>query len=177
LYHADGISTHERNIDGFMDDASLIITVPVMEQDIQPPQYSVEGLTLLAKTAERALFVSGGELKLSKCFSYLLQWLWDSKNRPYMASSDEFPGILYITQGTDTYSPIIIQRLEPYESHRTIGIHLNSMGTHETQLLELLEKPDTSQQQPHTRALNELTHTLCTRFSVRQRSIIHSQSV
>jgi hypothetical protein len=57
-----------------------------------------------------------------------------------MASSDEFPGILSITQCTYTYSPIIIQRLEPYESHRTIGIHLNPMGSHETQLLELLKK-------------------------------------
>jgi hypothetical protein len=51
LHHADGVSTHERNIDGFVDDASLIMTVPVMEQDTQPLQYSVEGFTMLTQTA------------------------------------------------------------------------------------------------------------------------------
>jgi hypothetical protein len=79
LHHADGISAHKRNVDGFVDDASLTMTVPVMEQYTQPPQYSVEGLTLLAQMAERALFVSGGTLELSKCFWFLIQWLWDSK--------------------------------------------------------------------------------------------------
>jgi hypothetical protein len=69
--------------------ASLIMTMSVMEQDTQPPQYSVEGLTLLAQTTERALFVSGGELELSKCFWYLIQWIWESKHIPYMASSEE----------------------------------------------------------------------------------------
>jgi hypothetical protein len=34
----------------------------------------------------------------------------------------------------------MIQRLEPSESHRTLGVHLNPMGTHEIQLLELLKK-------------------------------------
>jgi hypothetical protein len=90
--------------------------------------------------AERALFVSGGELELSNCLLYLIQWLWESKNRPYMASSEECPGILSITQGTDRDLPIIIQRLEPSESHCTLDVHLNPMGTHETQLLDLLEK-------------------------------------
>jgi hypothetical protein len=116
------------------------MTVPVMEQVTHPHQYSVEGLKLLPQTAERALFVSGGELELSTCFWYLIQWLWYSKNRHYMASSEELPGILSIKKGTDIASPITIQRLEPYESHRTLGVHLNPMGTHDTQLLELLRK-------------------------------------
>jgi hypothetical protein len=34
----------------------------------------------------------------------------------------------------------MIQRLEPFESHRTLGVHLNPMVTHDTQLLELLKK-------------------------------------
>jgi hypothetical protein len=140
LHHADGISAHERNVDGFVDDASLIMTVPVTEQDTQTPQYSVEGLTLLAQTAERALFMSGGELELSKYFLYFIQWLWDIKNRPYMASIKEFPEILSITKGTDTDSPIMLQCLEPSESQRTLGVHLDSTGIHETQLLELVKK-------------------------------------
>jgi hypothetical protein len=137
---ADGISAHEQNVDGFVDDTSLIMTMSVMEQDTHPPQYSVEGLTLLAQTAERSLFVSGGELKLSKFFWYLIQWLWDSKIRPYMESSEEFPGIHSITQGTDMDPPIMIQPLEPSETHRTLGVHLNPIRTHETQLLQLLKK-------------------------------------
>jgi hypothetical protein len=87
-HHTDGISTHERNVDGFVDDDSLIMTVPVMEQDTQPPQYSVKSLTLLAQTVERDLFVPGGQLELSKCFWYLIQWLWDSTYRPCMVSSN-----------------------------------------------------------------------------------------
>jgi hypothetical protein len=140
LYRADGTSTHEQNFDGFVDDTLLIMTVPVMEQDTHPPQYSVECLTLLAQTAERALFVSGEELELSKCLWHPIQWLWDSKNRPYMTSSEEFPGILYVVQGTDTDTPIMIQQLEPSESHSTLGVHLNTMGTHKTQLIELLKQ-------------------------------------
>jgi hypothetical protein len=73
LYHADGILAHEQNVDGFVNDASLIMTMPVMEQDTHPPHYSVEGLTLLAQKALQALFVSGGELELSKCVWYLIQ--------------------------------------------------------------------------------------------------------
>jgi hypothetical protein len=140
LHHGDGITVHEQNADGFVDNASLIMTVPVMEQDTQPRQFSVEGLTLLAQTAERALFISGGDLELSKFFWYLIQWMWDSKNRPYMASSEEFPGVLSITLGTDTDKPIMIQCLEPSTSHHTLGVHLNRMGSHKTQLMELLKQ-------------------------------------
>jgi hypothetical protein len=89
LHHAYYISAHERNVDGFVKDTSLIMTIPVMEKDTHPPQYSVEGLTPLAQTAERVLCVSGGESEISKCFWFLIQWLWGSKNRPYMASSEE----------------------------------------------------------------------------------------
>jgi hypothetical protein len=38
LHHADGCTVHERNVDEFVDDASLIMTVPILEQEIQPPQ-------------------------------------------------------------------------------------------------------------------------------------------
>jgi hypothetical protein len=75
LHHTHGISKHEWNVDGCVEDTSLIMTIPVMEQNTHPPQYSVEGLTLLTKTSERALCVSRGELELSKCFWYLIQWL------------------------------------------------------------------------------------------------------
>jgi hypothetical protein len=36
LHHADGISAHERNVDGFVHDASLIMNEPVMDQDTHP---------------------------------------------------------------------------------------------------------------------------------------------
>jgi hypothetical protein len=108
-----------------------------MEQDTHTPQYSVECLTLLTQRSERSLFVSGGELKLSKCFWYLIQWLWESNNIPYMASSEECLGILSIMQGIDTDAPIRIQLLEPSEYHLTLGVHINQMGT---LLLELLKQ-------------------------------------
>jgi hypothetical protein len=88
-----------------------------MDQDTHTPTYSVEGIILLSQNAERALFVPGGDLELFKFFWYLIQWIWDRNNIPYMASSEECPGILSITQGTDTDSPIMIQRLEPSELH------------------------------------------------------------
>jgi hypothetical protein len=140
LHHEDGVSAHKQNAYGFVDDASLIMNVPVMGKDTQPPQYSVKGLTLLAQTAERAMCVPGGELELPKCFWYLIQWIWDSKHRPDMVSREECPGILSINQGTDTDTPIMIQHLEPSESHRTLGVHLNPMGTHKTQLLQLMKQ-------------------------------------
>jgi hypothetical protein len=57
-----------------------------------------------------------------------------------MASIEECPGILSITQGTDMDTPIIIQFLEPSESHRTLGVHLNPMGTYNAQLIELMKQ-------------------------------------
>jgi hypothetical protein len=90
--------------------------------------------------AERAMLVSVGALELSKCFWYLIQWPWDSKNIPYMMSSKKLPSIHSITQGADTDTPIMIQLLDPSESHCTPGVHLNPMGTHDTQLLELMKQ-------------------------------------
>jgi hypothetical protein len=40
----------KRNVDGFVEDASLIATVPIMEHDNHPPYYSVKGFIVLAQT-------------------------------------------------------------------------------------------------------------------------------
>jgi hypothetical protein len=52
LHHTDDIFAHEQNVDGFMDDALMIMTIPLMEKYTHPPQYPVEGRTLLAQAAE-----------------------------------------------------------------------------------------------------------------------------
>jgi hypothetical protein len=114
----------------------------------------VDGLTLLAQTAERALCVSGGKLELSKCFWYLIQWLWDSRNRPYMASSNKCSGRISMTQGISTTTPITITRLEPSESHRTLGVYLNPLGSHETQMVELIKRTRSFSSAATHRSLN-----------------------
>jgi hypothetical protein len=67
---ADGVNTHERNSDGFVDDTALSMTVPRQLQENATINYSIKGITELGQTAERSLHVSGGALELSKCFWY-----------------------------------------------------------------------------------------------------------
>jgi hypothetical protein len=57
-----------------------------------------------------------------------------------MASTEEYLGVLSITQGTYTDTPNMIQRLEPSESNCNLGVHLDPMGSHETQPMDLLKQ-------------------------------------
>ena len=82
----------------------------------------------LSQTAERALFVSGGALELTKCLWYLIHWLWDHRERAYLASSDDAPASLMMTQGDNFNEQTKIARLEPSDSHRTLSCFINILG-------------------------------------------------
>jgi len=84
-------------------------------------------LQTLAQRWEKLLFSTGGALNLSKCFWFLLSWHW-VKGKPVLHTLTTAPGDLVMTSEGDP-AQVIIPRIEPASSFRTLGVHISPSGT------------------------------------------------
>jgi hypothetical protein len=73
---------------------------------------------------EGCLRVTGGGLKPSKSFWYLIDWKWDGTHWTYQ-TKDDAPGDLTVL---DNGHRVTLRRFEPTESNVTLGIHLAMDG-------------------------------------------------
>ena len=83
-------------------------------------------------------WASGGKLNFEKCFWYLLHPTWNGKKYK-LASKDEISGELDILNFNDDRSTRI-QRFEPHEAQRTLGVLFAPDGNNKQQLITLQGK-------------------------------------
>ena len=88
----------------------------------------LEQMTKTATWWEQLLHVSGGNLELSKCFYYMMVWIFDSEGEAHLAQFDP-----HLTQGIqvqDSESGDFqqIQLCQCTSAHKTLGIYENPSG-------------------------------------------------
>jgi len=106
----------------FVDDTDLIQTT----SDVNTS--AIQGLQRMQAALDcwaGCLQVTGGNIKPSKSFWYLIDWKWTGQNWKYL-NSEEAPGELFIT--TETGERITLARYEPSQSNPTLGLHLAMDG-------------------------------------------------
>jgi hypothetical protein len=85
-------------------------------------------LTRLSQQWERLLFAAGGALCLNKSFSYLISWTWNKTGTAKPTTVAFAPGVLSLTSGYDTNSPIDVPRIETTSTYCTLGIRISPSG-------------------------------------------------
>jgi hypothetical protein len=105
----------------FVDDCDLINTAT----DVHTSAVSMLTRFQLALDCwEGCLRATGGGLKPSKSFWYLIDWKWNGNNWTYQTKEDS-PGDLTVF---DNGHRVTLRRFEPAESNVTLGIHLAMDG-------------------------------------------------
>jgi hypothetical protein len=119
--------------DAFVDDAGLGHTVNLpksadlgLVRRLTPTTAS--HLQILAQQWERLLFSTGGALNLQKCFWFMLSWRWYG-GRSRLDTTQTMPAEIKLTAGTQVDKPSVIQRIEPTDSYRTLGVHISPSGS------------------------------------------------
>jgi hypothetical protein len=82
---------------------------------------------------EGCLRVTGGALKPSKSFWYLIDWKWENNHWRY-ANEAETPGTITVL---DNGQRIALRRYEPSQSNMTLGIHLAMDGNQKGEISHL----------------------------------------
>ena len=85
-------------------------------------------LTRLSQQWERLLFATGGALCLNKSFWYLISWTWTKTGTAKPTTAALAPGVLSLTSGYDTNSPIEVPRIETTSTYRTMGVRISPSG-------------------------------------------------
>ena len=83
-------------------------------------------------------WASGGKLNFDKCFWYLLHPMWNGKKYT-LATKAELSGELDILNPNDSFSTRI-QRLDPHEAQRTLGVLFAPDGNNKQQIDNLRGK-------------------------------------
>ena len=132
----DTPSRHDRLIDAFVDDTSLVFNDSHCRMT---PEQMITKMATIAQTWERLLSYSGGSLNLKKCSWSLLSWEWRN-GRPALRSRD--PADPSISIRTTTREGTEIRYTPTNESTRILGVYLNPIGDFTTQLKVLKDKSD-----------------------------------
>ena len=113
---------------GFLivDDADLIFTATTISTSAQEclPKFQA-----MVDCWEENLRVTGGGIKPSKSFWYMLDYKW-SKNKWEYLSTEDSPGEIFIREpNLETRVPL--ERLEPSQSRMTLGVEIAIDGNQE----------------------------------------------
>ncbi len=58
----------------------------------------------------------------------MISWVWKN-GKARLARASETPGTLKLTAGSDIHNSVEIQRIEPTDSFRTLGVHISPSGS------------------------------------------------
>jgi len=98
----------KRNDKTYVDDTTLWMMAMVGSMQILLRKAEQQ-----VQTWERLLWMTGGALKLKKCFWYFIEWKWTAMGAPAMMTIDETPGrTIQLTQGSNHATLIMIKRVE-----------------------------------------------------------------
>ncbi len=90
--------------------------------------HTIALLTRLSQQWECLLFATGGALCLNKSFWYLISWTWTKTGTAKPTTAALAPGVLSLTSGYDTNSPIDVPRIETTSTYRTLGVRISPSG-------------------------------------------------
>ena len=124
---------------GFLivDDADLIFTAPTSSISAEEclPKFQA-----MVDCWEENLRVTGGGIKPSKSFWYMLDYKW-SKNKWEYLSAEDSPGEIFIREpNLETRVPL--ERLEPSQSRMTLGVEIAMDGNQEGEKEYLRQKTE-----------------------------------
>lgn len=140
---ASGICHHHHTGNSYVDDTSLMTTLP--DDDTPHANAKVvaralaDSMAHLGQKAERSLFASGGALQLTKCLWFCITWQWTDHGDARISTIDETPCSMMLTHGRGT-DPSPIERLPPEESTKTLGVYIAPDGNQKKQFEVLVEK-------------------------------------
>jgi hypothetical protein len=126
----------DMSISGFVDDTNTCINQWLPQQDATM-QSILEKVQHDTQLWNDILFVSGGQLELSKCSFHFLQFDFDPDGTPQI--STKIPGNITITDAA-TGSDINMKALPPHAPHKTLGHWMSPAGNSKTQLTTIREK-------------------------------------
>lgn len=126
----DSVLLH-RQTDGYVDDATgwtndiaQLCDDPHAED--QTATTVINQLQQVTQRWDALLAGTGGQLELSKCFYYIVQWRFDTQGTPHMVTSTD----AYIAvQDPSTGERIPIKQQPTTQPHRTLGVYLAPSGT------------------------------------------------
>ena len=103
-----------------MDDMTLTTTLPDNTKEEDERKTITELMEAIIQDFERKLYVTGGELSLPKSFWYLIFWNWQDNGSATMATKEEVPAEINLTQGAGT-EKTKLERKEYNSCMRTLG--------------------------------------------------------
>jgi hypothetical protein len=137
--------------DAFVDDAGFCYTVtlprsadPELVRRLTPT--AATQLQILAQQWERLLYSTGGALNLTKCFWFLLSLQWKG-GKCKLDTIQTIPVEPQLTAGSQVDRPSVIQRIEPTDSYRTLGVHISPSGSNKGAIKVMLS--ETQSLDPH----------------------------
>ena len=123
-----------------MDDVVLTLTHP---DDSLSNKNQIETLPALMEAFlqdfEWKLYSTGGELSLAKTFWYMIAWIHKDTGEARMATKEEAPGEIYLTEGRGQEKQQI-KRYECNEAQRTLGARIAPSGTMEKEVQYRIEQ-------------------------------------
>lgn len=122
---------------GFVDDCTQ--RVNDFCADVQPSADELcERMRHDAQTWNNLLWSSGGALEISKCSFHLIQSEWRNDGTPFLKAGRTAPPITLF----NGLIPSQVRQKSNYESHKTLGCHVNPANRMATQKKHLQQKSD-----------------------------------
>ena len=112
--------------DSYVDDTSLMATSdsPATNSPLAEVTLTAH-MSKIAQNFERKLFSTVGRLNLKKCFWYLISWRWNPDGSSQMATLDQSPAELKMTQGYKFLEKVKLDRIACDTAKRTLGTWIN----------------------------------------------------
>ena len=143
----DHAITIEKNGDLFVDDTAIGVT-----DNAKTKETVLEQLEFDQQKHGLYMYSAGHKLAFDKCYFYLIDFIRDGYGHRHKLIH-ELDGSLELREGFDTqYKPI--KRLQPFASHKTLGIHIAADGNQKGQKRALKKKIEEWCQKLKTRYLN-----------------------
>jgi hypothetical protein len=120
-----------RQNDGYVDDVTgwTNYISQLLDDPHANDQTATQTLRQLQEVAQRwetLLTSTGGQLELSKCFYYIVQWTFDRHGQPHMVHSADLD---LQVKDSCTGQSIPIKQQSTQTPHRTLGVYLAPTGT------------------------------------------------
>jgi hypothetical protein len=124
---------------GFVDDITHWNINTDQNQAPAPLSIIMQDTQHMAQWWENLLFSTGGKLELSKCFYYVIYWIYDHEGVASMLDTTFLPQQVHLTD-SETLSDIIIENKQCHKSHKTLGAMENPSGCYNDEISRLLAK-------------------------------------
>jgi hypothetical protein len=124
---------------GFVDDITHWNINTDQRNTAAPLSTILNDTQRMAQWWENLLFSTGGKLELSKCFYYVIYWIYNHEGEASMLDTTALPQQVHLTD-SETSSDIIIENKRCTASHKTLGAMENPSGCYTDEVDRLRAK-------------------------------------